>query len=424
MVIKMQKKFLFVLLILALTVIPSVSAIRPNYIYDNAGVIDVSWKTKINDFGRSVDTATTAEIVIVTLTKLNGTTIEQTKLEYFNNIVFDGIKGIGKAGKDNGVLIVLVMDSHDIAIETGYGVEGQLPDAECGRIIRDTMTPEFKNGNFGNGLYLGMVAVGKDLGFDNTNTTSTVSGNTTTTVVNNTTTSVIGSTTTDATNTGSGTGITVNSNTLLAVGGVVIVLIIILVVVSRSNNDDDDDSFSTGSHSSRRSGVSSDENGKIRHLHIPTPLPVALVGVAAFLAGEKKLTDFTPTGNQVCPKCGKETPYYKDNEYTSQDVRGDGVFDVITTSCLCLVCGNVYATSLDKLIMSHAEYVRQKAEEAEKEAQEESERERRRKQQEEDSARRHREDDEERSSYHSSPSSSPSSFGGGHSGGGGAVGKW
>jgi uncharacterized protein len=63
---------------------------------------------------------------------------------------------IGFAGRDNGTIIVLAMAEKKIRIEGGYGREGPLPDVEAKRIIREVMSPFFKQGQFGAGLAAGV----------------------------------------------------------------------------------------------------------------------------------------------------------------------------------------------------------------------------------------------------------------------------
>ncbi len=63
---------------------------------------------------------------------------------------------IGKKGKDNGALVVLAMTEKKVRIEVGYGWEGALPDVEAKRIIREVMSPYFKQGQFGAGLAAGL----------------------------------------------------------------------------------------------------------------------------------------------------------------------------------------------------------------------------------------------------------------------------
>ena len=59
--------------------------------------------------------------------------------------------GIGDKDADNGVLILLVMDSRDIRIEVGYGLEGVLNDGKCGRFIRNA-TDSLSAGDYSEGI--------------------------------------------------------------------------------------------------------------------------------------------------------------------------------------------------------------------------------------------------------------------------------
>ncbi len=60
--------------------------------------------------------------------------------------------GIGADAKDNGVLLLVVMNDRQARIEVGRGLEGDLTDSESGRIIRSVMAPQFKNGNYATGI--------------------------------------------------------------------------------------------------------------------------------------------------------------------------------------------------------------------------------------------------------------------------------
>jgi uncharacterized protein len=57
------------------------------------------------------------------------------------------------------VLIVVVPQDRKMRIEVGYGLEGTLTDVASSRIIRDVMTPQFKNGNYDKGIEEGVIAV-------------------------------------------------------------------------------------------------------------------------------------------------------------------------------------------------------------------------------------------------------------------------
>src|ERR1035437_1132104 len=65
--------------------------------------------------------------------------------------------------KDNGLLVLFVLDQRKVTFETGYGLEGVLPDAICKRIQYQSMTPEFKNGNYDAGFLAGIQRIGSTI---------------------------------------------------------------------------------------------------------------------------------------------------------------------------------------------------------------------------------------------------------------------
>ena len=67
--------------------------------------------------------------------------------------------GIGKQGKNTGVLLILVLDSRDIRIMTGGGIEGILTDAVCNRIIQQDMMSSLKQGNYSAALCIGALRI-------------------------------------------------------------------------------------------------------------------------------------------------------------------------------------------------------------------------------------------------------------------------
>jgi uncharacterized protein len=66
--------------------------------------------------------------------------------------------GIGRADKDNGVVMLIKSQPPDrgIFIATGYGTEGALPDITAGRIIRNTMAPYFRQEQYAQGIEAGL----------------------------------------------------------------------------------------------------------------------------------------------------------------------------------------------------------------------------------------------------------------------------
>lgn len=65
----------------------------------------------------------------------------------------------GQKGKDNGLVVLLVNDQHRIEFETGYGLEGDLPDVICFRIQQSEMLPSFRENNIDEGMLKGMTAL-------------------------------------------------------------------------------------------------------------------------------------------------------------------------------------------------------------------------------------------------------------------------
>ena len=67
--------------------------------------------------------------------------------------------GVGQKGKNNGLVILLVTDQRCVQFYTGYGLEGDLPDAICKRIQTKYMIPYLKDGNWNAGMVAGVQAV-------------------------------------------------------------------------------------------------------------------------------------------------------------------------------------------------------------------------------------------------------------------------
>ncbi len=59
---------------------------------------------------------------------------------------------IGREDIDDGILVLVAKDDRKMRIEVGYGLEGAVTDLYAKRIISETMTPQFKQGDFAGGL--------------------------------------------------------------------------------------------------------------------------------------------------------------------------------------------------------------------------------------------------------------------------------
>ncbi|KAF1053532.1 MAG: hypothetical protein GAK43_01369 [Stenotrophomonas maltophilia] len=76
-------------------------------------------------------------------------------IEQFATRVFEQWK-LGHKGVDDGVLLIVAKNDHTLRIEVGYGLEGTITDVQAGRIIRDSIVPHFKQGDFAGGVQAGV----------------------------------------------------------------------------------------------------------------------------------------------------------------------------------------------------------------------------------------------------------------------------
>lgn len=110
----------------------------------------VNW---LNDCALRLDNETHVEMAIVALESIDDADAFDFAYELFQRW------GIGRAGQNTGVLILFVLDSHDLRIMTGTGIEGVLTDARCSKIMHEEMFPAFRAGDYDGGLCLGALAI-------------------------------------------------------------------------------------------------------------------------------------------------------------------------------------------------------------------------------------------------------------------------
>ena len=87
-------------------------------------------------------------------------TTKPEAIEQFSIRVAEAWK-IGRAGKDDGVILVVAKDDRTLRIEVGYGLEGAIPDAIAKRIIEESIVPKFRQGDFPGGIAAGVDVIMK-----------------------------------------------------------------------------------------------------------------------------------------------------------------------------------------------------------------------------------------------------------------------
>ena len=132
-------------------IIPNPKSIDKNTFVSNPdGILSIETVHSLNSQLNLLEEETSAEVAVVAVNSIGIQDIEG-----FANTLYNYWK-VGKEGKDNGVLILFVLDQKSIRFEVGYGLEGALPDAICKRIQTQVMIPEFKNGNYDAGISAGV----------------------------------------------------------------------------------------------------------------------------------------------------------------------------------------------------------------------------------------------------------------------------
>jgi uncharacterized protein len=118
------------------------------YVVDNAGVIDAATEDRLQRYLDQLETKTGVEFAVLTVP----TTAPMDPLQYKTKVYEQW------GGHREGLLMLVAIEEHTIAFETGYEVEGTLPDGLQSRIIRDEMVPRFRSGDVSGGIVAGVIA--------------------------------------------------------------------------------------------------------------------------------------------------------------------------------------------------------------------------------------------------------------------------
>ncbi len=136
-------------LLLLLLLATSVFALQQpqGRVNDFADIITPEWEAKITGLIDQIEENTTSEITVITVQSLEEQPIEELALKYLEEW------GVGKKETDNGIVVLVALQEREYRIETGYGVEGILPDARAGRIGREILQLYFRQQLYGEGIY-------------------------------------------------------------------------------------------------------------------------------------------------------------------------------------------------------------------------------------------------------------------------------
>ena len=123
------------------------------YVSDFAHVLDPSSRAQLESYAGRLEQATGVQMAIVTIDTLDGQPIEDVSNSLYRKW------GIGKKGKDEGIMFLLAVRDHRDRVEIGYGLEPILPDGFDGSVLREAR-PLLRQGAYGPALFAAAEEMG------------------------------------------------------------------------------------------------------------------------------------------------------------------------------------------------------------------------------------------------------------------------
>jgi uncharacterized protein len=116
------------------------------HVNDTANLLSEAARTRLEQKLSDYERKSGRQFALLTIDSLEG-----DALESFSIRVVETWK-LGKKGKDDGLLLLIVNKEHKLRIEVGYGLEGDITDAFSARVIRSVLVPAMRAGNAAGGL--------------------------------------------------------------------------------------------------------------------------------------------------------------------------------------------------------------------------------------------------------------------------------
>ena len=132
-------------------------ALKPQgYVSDFARVIDVQSKAALEQYCARVEQVTGAQMALVTIPSLEGEPIEDVANTIYRSW------GVGQKGKNEGIMLLLVINDRRSRLEVGYGLEPILPDGFVGSILRE-MRPALRSRQYGDAMMAAAQTIGSTI---------------------------------------------------------------------------------------------------------------------------------------------------------------------------------------------------------------------------------------------------------------------
>jgi uncharacterized protein len=124
-------------------------------VVDEANLLDPAQEAALTAKLAGLETRTNRQLVVATLNSLQGYDIADYGYQLGRKWAI-GQDGKGEAEKDNGAILIVAPNERKMRIEVGYGLEPILTDGYSSSVIRNSITPLFKAGDFPGGINAGV----------------------------------------------------------------------------------------------------------------------------------------------------------------------------------------------------------------------------------------------------------------------------
>ena len=128
------------------------------FVNDHAAVMSEPERAKLEAFLDQVKQKTGVEFAVLTVRTTAPLSPSVYKVQVFQRW------GIGRKDQDDGLLMLVALEEREVRFETGYGLEGTLPDGLQSRIFRDQMAPRFRAGDIPGGIVAGVLECARRIG--------------------------------------------------------------------------------------------------------------------------------------------------------------------------------------------------------------------------------------------------------------------
>jgi uncharacterized protein len=122
-------------------------------VVDQANILKPEERTALEAKLKAYEDKTSDQVVVATVSSLEGTSIED-----YANRLFRAWQ-LGQKKNNNGALLLVAPAERKVRIEVGYGLEGALTDALSKVIITTAIAPQFQQGDFADGIDAGIDAI-------------------------------------------------------------------------------------------------------------------------------------------------------------------------------------------------------------------------------------------------------------------------